>query len=58
VGGADIHIVVADRWYTFRRIVKLTSVATKTPVVDGGGLMHTLERETIHSQRSSQAFRF
>jgi hypothetical protein len=49
VGGADIYVVVAERRYAFKQIVKLTSVATKTPVVDGGGLKHTLERETIRS---------
>jgi hypothetical protein len=49
VGGADIYVVVADRKYAFKQIVKLTSVAKKTPVVDGGGLKHTLERETIRS---------
>jgi hypothetical protein len=49
VGGADIYVVVADRRYAFKQIVKLTSVATKTPVVDGGGLKHTLERETIRT---------
>jgi hypothetical protein len=49
VGGADMYVVVADKRYDFKQIVKLTSVATKTPVVDGSGLKHTLERETIRT---------
>jgi hypothetical protein len=53
VGGADIDVVLEDRKYTFRQIKKLIAGATKTPVVDGSGLKHTLERETIlHLQRS------
>ena len=47
VGGADINLVIEDRRYAFRQIVKLVSVAKQTPVVDGGGLKHTLEREAI-----------
>lgn len=49
VGGADVYVVVADKRYAFKQIVKLTSVAKITPVVDGGGLKHTLERETIRT---------
>jgi len=49
VGGADIWVVVEDRKYAFRQIKQLVSGATKTPVVDGSGLKHTLERETIRS---------
>lgn len=47
VGGADIYVVVGERRYAFRQIQRLVSGATKTPVVDGSGLKHTLERETI-----------
>lgn len=49
VGGADIFVVIDDRRYAFRQIQQLISGATKTPVVDGSGLKHTLERETIRS---------
>ncbi len=49
VGGADIFVVVGHRRYAFQQILKLTSVAKKTPVVDGSGLKHTLEREAIRS---------
>jgi hypothetical protein len=47
VGGADIYVVVEDRRYAFRQIQKLVSGARHTPVVDGSGLKHTLEREAI-----------
>lgn len=47
VGGADIYVVVGERRYAFRQIVKLVAGAKQTPVVDGSGLKHTLERETV-----------
>lgn len=47
VGGADIYVVVGAKKYAFRQILQLIRGATKTPVVDGSGLKHTLERETI-----------
>ena len=47
VGGADIWLVVGDRRYAFREVVQLVSGVKKTPVVDGSGLKHTLEREAI-----------
>lgn len=47
VGGADIYVVVGDKRYAFRQILKLVEGAKRTPVVDGSGLKHTLERETI-----------
>ncbi len=52
VGGADIYVVIDGRRYAFRQILKLVSGATKTPVVDGSGMKHTLERETIRSLQS------
>jgi len=48
VGGADIYVVVGEKRYAFRQIKQLISGAKITPVVDGSGLKHTLERETIH----------
>ncbi|MBL8067318.1 MAG: quinate 5-dehydrogenase [Armatimonadetes bacterium] len=48
VGGADIWIATSKKKYAFREIVGLVSGVKKTPVVDGSGLKHTLERETIH----------
>ncbi len=48
VGGADIWIATSKKRYAFKDIVGLVSGVKKTPVVDGSGLKHTLERETIH----------
>lgn len=49
VGGADIYVVIENQRYAFREIQKLVAGAVKTPVVDGSGLKHTLERETIRT---------
>ena len=49
VGGADIYVVVGKKRYAFKQILKLVAGAKKTPVVDGSGLKHTLERETIRT---------
>ncbi len=48
VGGADIYVVVGEKRYTFRQIKNLIKNVKQTPVVDGSGLKHTLERETIN----------
>lgn len=53
VGGADIDISLEDRKYTFREIRNLIQHTKMTPVVDGGGLKHTLERETIRNLQES-----
>ena len=47
VGGTDIYLYAGNKRYSLREIVKLWSVAKKTPYVDGSGLKHTLERETV-----------
>jgi len=47
VGGCDIYVVVGERKYAFRQILSLVSGAKRTPVVDGSGLKHTLERQAI-----------
>lgn len=52
VGGADIYFVVGDKRYTQKQIAKLIGGAKKTPVVDGSGLKHTLERKTIETLQS------
>ncbi|MBC8063360.1 MAG: quinate 5-dehydrogenase [Chlorobia bacterium] len=49
VGGADVYVVVGEKRYAFRQILKLVARARKTPVVDGSGLKHTLERTTIET---------
>lgn len=48
VGGADIFVVVGKRRHTFKQIAGLIKNVKTTPVVDGSGLKHTLERETIN----------
>jgi hypothetical protein len=47
LGGTDLHIVAGNRRYSFKDIRKLASNARVTPIVDGGGLKHTLEREAV-----------
>jgi hypothetical protein len=47
LGGTDLHIVAGNRRYSFRDIRNLASNAKITPIVDGGGLKHTLEREAV-----------
>jgi hypothetical protein len=47
VGGADIYVVVGKRRYAFRQILSIASLPKVTPVVDGSGLKHTLEREAV-----------
>ncbi|MFN3729797.1 MAG: quinate 5-dehydrogenase [Fimbriimonadaceae bacterium] len=49
IGGADRYVVVDDRRYAFRQIDAIASRVTRTPVVDGSGLKHTLEREAIRT---------
>ncbi len=43
VGGADLGVMVADRWYPLYSVQKLIRYIEKTPVVDGAGLKNTLE---------------
>ncbi len=58
VGGADIYLVVEDRKYAFREILGLIKNVKKTPVVDGGGLKHTLERQTIEALNATKEIDF
>jgi hypothetical protein len=58
VGGADIFLVVEDRKYAFRQILNLVKNVKVTPIVDGGGLKHTLERQTIENLNSSKEIDF
>ena len=58
VGGADIYLVVEDRKYAFREILNLIKNVKTTPVVDGGGLKHTLERKTIEALNDSKEIDF
>lgn len=47
LGGTDLYIVAGNRRYSFADIKKLAQNAKITPIVDGSGLKHTLEREAI-----------
>ncbi len=47
IGGADLYLWIDNRRYAFRQVKRLVSSVKKTPVVDGSGLKHTLERRLI-----------
>jgi hypothetical protein len=47
VGGTDAYLFAGDRRYAVRETLDLMRGAVKTPWVDGSGLKHTLERETV-----------
>jgi len=47
LGGIDVYFQVGDRTYAHKDGLKLLHSATRTPVVDGSGLKHTLERWSI-----------
>lgn len=48
VGGTNLGLYCAGRYYRFREIAKATRGVTRTPLVDGAGLKNTLERRTLH----------
>lgn len=47
LGGTDLHIVAGAKRYSFKDILKLATNVKTTPLVDGGGLKHTLERMAV-----------
>lgn len=47
VGGADLGLLVEDKWYPLYSVKKMVRFIKKTPVVDGTGLKNTLENRTI-----------
>lgn len=53
VGGADIFLRIENKTFTFAEIKRVVANAKTTPVVDGSGLKHTLERKTIEDLQSS-----
>jgi hypothetical protein len=57
LGGTDLHIVAGTKRYSFRDIKNLVSNAKITPVLDGGGLKHTLERDAIQQLESVVGWR-
>ncbi len=46
VGGADLGILVEDKWYPLYSVNKMVRFIKKTPVVDGTGLKNTLENKS------------
>jgi hypothetical protein len=47
VGGVDLYLRLGDREYPLRAALKLVQGVHHTPVVDGRGLKHTLERRVF-----------
>jgi hypothetical protein len=47
VGGIDLTLRVKGRHYPLRQALKLVADVHHTPVLDGGGLKHTLERQVM-----------
>lgn len=47
LGGIDLYLWAGGRRYTIRDAQRLKDAARKTPVVDGSGLKHTLERRAV-----------
>ncbi|MEW6717667.1 MAG: quinate 5-dehydrogenase [Chloroflexota bacterium] len=47
VGGVDLYLPLGDRKYPLYAALKLVQDVHRTPVVDGSGLKHTLERRVF-----------
>jgi hypothetical protein len=47
VGGVDLYLRLDDREYPLRAALKLVQDVHQTPIVDGRGLKHTLERRVF-----------
>jgi len=47
VGGVDLYLRLDDREYPLRAALKMVAGVTKTPLCDGRGLKHTLERRVF-----------
>lgn len=47
LGGADLYVYAGNRRYTFRDAERMARAAQKTPMLDGSGLKHTLERNAV-----------
>ncbi len=58
VGGTDAYLFAGDHRYTIRETLDLMRGAVKTPWVDGSGLKHTLERETVAWLQESEIVDF
>jgi hypothetical protein len=47
VGGVDLYLRLDEREYPLRAALKMVAGVTKTPLCDGRGLKHTLERRVF-----------
>ncbi len=47
VGGADLGLLVDDRWYPLHSVKPMVRFVHKTPIVDGTGLKNTLEARAL-----------
>ena len=56
VGGVDLYLRLDDREYPLHAVLKLVENVTRTPVVDGRGLKHTLERRVFELANASADF--
>jgi len=45
VGGADLGLMVAEKWYTLHSVKPMVRFVKETPLVDGAGLKITLESQ-------------
>lgn len=46
VGGADLGLMVDDKWYPLYSVRPMVRYVKKTPIVDGVGLKNTLEKQS------------
>jgi hypothetical protein len=51
VGGVDLYLRLDEKEYPLRAALKLVSGVTQTPLCDGRGLKHTLERRVFELAR-------
>ncbi len=47
MGGIDLYVHAGGRRYTFRDARRIAAAAVRSPIVDGSGLKHTLERRVV-----------
>lgn len=47
VGGADLGVMVDNKWYPLYSVLSMVRFIQKTPVVDGAGLKNTLENRVV-----------
>ena len=47
LGGIDLYVFAEDKRYVIRDARKITQAAKLTPIVDGSGLKHILDRRAI-----------